>query len=141
MKRLLVVVAAALTLVAVPASASAMILAGDGGGSSGSYCTSGIMNGDGVYYGRVPYYGANTLVQLETTITNWNVLGFVGSADVYTYSTLHVGASFWLRPLGGSVRIVGPTYTTPVSNTSGVPFRIDLGAQSDAVSLAYRVCV
>jgi hypothetical protein len=28
----------------------------------------------------VPYYGANTLVQLETTITNWNILGFVGSA-------------------------------------------------------------
>lgn len=140
MRRLLVVVAAALTLVVVPASASAMILAGDGGGSSGTYCSYGSMSGDGVYYGRVPYYGSNTLVQLETTITNVNVLGFVGSADVYTYSTSSAGANFFLWPYQ-SVRIVGPTYTTPWSNTSGVPFHIDLNAGSDAVALAYRVCV
>jgi len=107
---------------------------------SASYCRSGIMAGGGSYSGTVPYYVSNSYVQLRTTITNVNLLGFVGYLDVYTYSTSRVGTYVSLLPYG-STSVTGPSYTTPIPNTKGVPFRLDLTAYSSAVALAYQVCV
>ena len=137
MKRLAVTVAAVLVLV-LPAAAGATII-GRGGGGGGA-CSSGIMTGEGSYSGSVPYFGSNTYVQLSTTITNVNVLGFFGTADVSTYSNSHVSRTFVLGPWG-SVTIAGPTYTTPSPNTHGVPFTIYLSPVSDAFALEYEVCV
>lgn len=111
--------------------------------SKGSYCVSGIMAGGGTYSGTIPYFVANSFVQLRTTITNVNWLGFIGGIDVYTYPTSSVHASMVLLPFGlpGSSRtIVGPTYTTGALGR-GVPFKLSLDPVSDAVVLAYQVCV
>lgn len=105
-----------------------------------SACRSGIMAGGGSYSGTVPYYVSNSYVQLRTTITNVNLLGFVGYLSVYTYSNSKVSTYVSLLPYG-STSVTGPTYTTPFSNTKGVPFRLDLTAYSSAVALAYQVCV
>ena len=103
-------------------------------------CRSGIMAGGGSYSGTVPYTVNNSIVQLRTTITNVNLLGFVGYLSVYTYSISKVSKYVSLLPYG-STSITGPTYTTQYSNTKGVPFRLDLTAYSSAVALAYQVCV
>jgi hypothetical protein len=138
MKRLAVTVAAVFVLV-LPAAAGATIIGGGGGGGGGA-CVSGIMSGEGSYSGSIPYYGSNSYVQLSTQITNVNVLGFLGTAEVSTYSSSHVSQTFFLFPWQ-SVSFSGPTYTTPSPNTRGVPFTISLSPQSDAVALEYLVCV
>jgi hypothetical protein len=139
MKRLVVVLAAALAL-GLPGAAAAMVIDPGPGGGGGPACDWGTMTHEGFYSGTVPYYGTNSIVQLETTITNLNVLGFLGAADVYTYYPYSsVSQSFWLYP-SASVTIVGPTYTTGW-NATGVPYTIDLSAVSDAVWLSYKVCV
>jgi hypothetical protein len=139
MKRLAVTVAAVLVLV-LPAAAGATVIGGGGGGGGGGACVAGIMNGEGDYSGSIPYYGSNAYVQLSTQITNVNVLGFFGTADVSTYSSGHVSQTFVLGPWG-SITFAGPTYTTPSPNTHGVPFKISLSPVSDAVELEYLVCV
>ncbi len=138
MKRLLVALTAAVVL-AVPSAASAMVI-DPGGGGGGGACVSGIMTHEGSYSGWIPYFGSNSFVQLSTTITNVNVLGFLGTAQVSTYPSSTVSSTFFLWPYG-STTIVGPTYTIPWSNTRGVPYTIYLSPISDAYALAYWVCV
>jgi hypothetical protein len=138
MKRLIIVLAAAVML-AVPAGASAMVIDPGGGGGSTSGCTSGMLS-EGSNGGSIPDFRTNSLVQVSVRITNLNVLGFTGSVDISTYPSSKVSRSFFLWPYQ-SITITGPTYTTPWSNTRGVPFNIALWPGSDAYALAYQACV
>lgn len=138
MKRLLVTLVAAFVL-AAPGAASAMLI-NPGGGGGGGACSSGIMTHEGTFSGSIPYYNYNSLVQLSTTITNVNVLGFLGTVQVSTYPSSHVSSYFLIWPYQ-SITITGPTYTTPYPNTRGVPYSLLLSPDSDAYALGYRVCV
>jgi hypothetical protein len=143
MKRIAVAAAAVLTL-AWPAAAGAVLAPPGGGGGGGGppACQSGVMTGDGTYKGTLPISVPNTLVQLSVSITNVNVLGFVGTVTVSTTAN-GAGAvtrsTGWMYP-SQTISFTGPTYTTPW-NPVGVPFSIDLQAASDAVALAYKVCL
>lgn len=109
--------------------------------AAGGICTVGIINGEGAYSGYIPYYGAGALLQPTLTITNVNFLGFQGSAQFWVYYPgVHVDLGLHLLPWRSS-SISGIAATTPRPNTKGLPFRIWISADSDAVGLAYSVCV
>jgi hypothetical protein len=135
------VVSVALAAAVVVASAAVATAAPQ---RASSYCTSGIMSGEGLYRGTIPYFNKNTLTQIKVTITDVNILGFQGHVDAYTYysspNSPHIGKDLHLLPTR-SVTFTGPTYTTPTKNVTGVPFELYLYADSDAVGLAYKVCV
>jgi hypothetical protein len=137
MKRLLIALAAAAVL-AVPGTASAMVIDPGGGGGGGGGCTSGILY-EGNNSGYIPYFGSNSFVRISVKITNVNVLGVFGSVDITTYPQNKVSQSFTLFPRQ-SITIAGPTYTTPVSNTRGVPFNVAWWPGSDAYALGYTAC-
>ncbi len=107
----------------------------------GSICTVGIMSGEGLYTGWIPYYGAGAMLEPTLTITNMNILGFQGSAQFWVYYPgAHVDLPLHLLPTR-SASVGGIAAMTPKPNTTGLPFRIWLSADSDAVGLAYKVCV
>ena len=138
MKRLIVALVAA--LLAVPGGASAMVIdPGSGGGGGGGACTSGILS-EGDNSGYIPYFGSNSLVRISVRLNNVNLLGVTGSVDITTTPKNKVSQSFTLIPYG-STTIAGPTYTTPFSNTSGVPFNVAFWPGSDAYALGYQACV
>ena len=137
MKRLMVALAASAVL-AVPGTASAML--GDpGGGGSGGHCTSGILS-EGDNRGNIPYFAPNSFVRVSVKISNVNWLAATGSVDITTYKNSKVSQSFTILPYQ-SITIAGPTYTTPFSNTSGVPFNVAFWPGSDAYALGYQACV
>ena len=137
MKRLMVALAASAVL-AVPGTASAML--GDpGGGGGGGHCTSGILS-EGDNRGNIPYFAPNSFVRVSVKISNVNWLGATGSVDITTYKNSKVSQSFTILPYQ-SITIAGPTYTTPFSNTSGVPFNVAFWPGSDAYALGYQACV
>ena len=104
-------------------------------------CTSGIMTEGKTYSGSIPYFVPNSIVQLRVTITNVNTLGFIGWIHAYTYSSHDpVTTNLTLLPYH-SKTFTGPTYTTPIQNKKGVPFNLELDPISDAVTLAYQVCI
>jgi hypothetical protein len=136
MKRLIIALAAAVML-AIPGAASAMLV-DPGGGGGGGGCTSGILY-EGNNSGYIPYFGSNSFVRISVRITNVNVLGVYGGVDIYTYPSSKVSRSFTLLPYQ-SITIAGPTYTTPISNTRGVPFNVAWWPGSDAYALGYQAC-
>ena len=140
MKRLIVALAASAVL-AIPGAASAMVTDPGSGGGGGGGCTSGILS-EGNNAGNIPYFGSNSLVRISVKISNVSPLGVFGSVDIYTYPTSKVSRSFTFLPLlYQSITIAGPTYTTPFSNTRGVPFNVAFWPGSDAYALAYQACV
>ena len=125
---------AALALI-LPAAAPAQTAAP--AKAAGGYCAFGAMTGYGTYTGVIPYFHAGGYFQPTITITNLNVLGFVGDLDFFLYRYQHQSIHIVLLPS----RSLTTSKHQIVSTANGIPFTLQLDPFSDATALAYKVCV
>ncbi|HVN61098.1 MAG TPA: hypothetical protein VMT59_07525 [Gaiellaceae bacterium] len=110
--------------------------------AAGSYCYYGTMIGYGTYTGVIPYFHAGAYLVPYITVTNVNVLGFVGDLQLNffrnTFETYHVV----LLPTRSQTYPIAPDRGVAVISTAnGIAFSIQLDPTSDSTSLYYKVCV
>jgi hypothetical protein len=116
-------------------------------------CVSGPIGGDGLYTGSlsmyVPYQGGQTFwYDVTVTITNVNVLGFIGTAQLYFHypNGTHFDADLNALWPWQSRTITSTIYQarTPTNFWGGylnVNYQLWVSADSDSVALAYQACL
>jgi hypothetical protein len=131
------------SMLALPAGAAAQF-EDPGSGGSATACAYGnfVTGQSSIQSGWIPYPVSNSYTQVRTTMRNIDG-GFIGTFSVSTYPSSRVswGAPQWWWS-GRQETLYGPTYTTPMPNTQGVPFTIELEPSEGvrAWSFYYTVC-